>query len=110
MDMLELRLKEIVIVIKTLNYIILILIFIHIIATRVPISTIPTDQILFPTPKSDKPDSEYLKSHFFQEGRLTESQVLRIVKAGTKLLKTEPNLLDLDTPATSTFYIIFNNN
>ena len=63
--------------------------------------TLPDDGTLFPTPKSDKADMEYLKTHFFEEGKLTEAQVLRIVRSGTALLKKEANLLIIDTPATS---------
>ena len=44
---------------------------------------------------------EYLKTHFFEEGKLTESQVLRIVRSGKDLLTKEANLLNIDTPATS---------
>lgn len=71
------------------------------VGTKAPKTTIPEDSVIFPDPKSDKPDAEYIKAHFFEEGKLTEAQVLRIVKAGTKLLTTEPNLLEIETPATS---------
>ncbi len=44
------------------------------------------------------PNTDFLKSHFFQEGRLTSSQALRILNSATDLLKTEPNLLDIPAP------------
>lgn len=49
----------------------------------------------------DLPDAEYIKAHFFEEGFLSEAQVLRIIKAGTRILKTEANLLNIPTPVTS---------
>ena len=70
--------------------------------TKPPKTIIPDDCVIFPDPKSDTPDAEYIKSHFYEEGKLTEAQVLRIVQAGTKLLTSETNLLELETPATST--------
>lgn len=72
-----------------------------IIGAKEPRRNIPDDVVIFPDPASSIPDAEYIKSHFFEEGRLTEGQVLKIVRAGIQLLKSEPNLLILDAPATS---------
>lgn len=41
-----------------------------------------------------------MKQHFYREGRLTEEQALWILKEGTKVLKAEPNLLEMDAPIT----------
>ena len=71
------------------------------VGTKAPKTIIPDDCVIFPSPKSDKPDAEYIKAHFFEEGKLSEAQVLRIVRAGTKLLSSESNLLEVETPATS---------
>ncbi|SCU90421.1 LAME_0E08482g1_1 [Lachancea meyersii CBS 8951] len=58
----------------------------------------PTDEELF---KQDGiPDPDFLREHFRREGRLTESQVLRILEAGTECLSKEPNLLRVPAPVT----------
>jgi serine/threonine-protein phosphatase 2B catalytic subunit len=47
------------------------------------------------------PNAQFLKAHFFDEGKLSEEQVCRLVEAGTELLAKEPNLLRLPAPITS---------
>lgn len=47
-----------------------------------------------------KPNLQYLKQHFYREGRLTEEQALWIIKAGSDILRSEPNLLEMDAPIT----------
>ena len=47
-----------------------------------------------------KPNLQYLKQHFCREGRLTEEQALWIIQAGTEVLRSEPNLLEMDAPIT----------
>ncbi|CRK15120.1 hypothetical protein BN1708_017351, partial [Verticillium longisporum] len=47
-----------------------------------------------------KPDINFLKQHFYREGRLTEEQALWILKKGTEVLRAEPNLLEMDAPIT----------
>ena len=49
-----------------------------------------------------KPNHEFLKSHFFREGRLTEDQALYILDHATKILSTEPNMVPVKSPVTST--------
>lgn len=46
------------------------------------------------------PNHRFLKQHFFQEGRLTEPQIVRIIQAATELLASEPNLLTVPAPVT----------
>jgi hypothetical protein len=48
-----------------------------------------------------KPDHEFLKSHFFCEGRLTEDQALYILEHATKIFSTEPNMVPVKSPVTS---------
>ncbi|PMD60338.1 serine/threonine protein phosphatase 2B catalytic subunit [Hyaloscypha bicolor E] len=60
----------------------------------------PTDQQFFSPQDSTKPNLQFLKQHFYREGRLTEAQALYIIEEGTKVLKQEPNLLEMDAPIT----------
>lgn len=61
----------------------------------------PTDEQFFaPGTNRSKPNLQFLKQHFCREGRVTEEQALWIIKAGTDLLKAEPNLLEMDAPIT----------
>lgn len=57
------------------------------------------DQFFSPNDRS-KPNLQFLKQHFYREGRLTEEQALYIIEEGTKVLKSEPNLLEMDAPIT----------
>ena len=41
-----------------------------------------------------------IRSHFHDEGRLTESAALRLVREATALFKREPNLLSISEPVT----------
>jgi serine/threonine-protein phosphatase 2B catalytic subunit len=47
-----------------------------------------------------KPNLQFLKQHFYREGRLTEEQALWIIQAGAEILRSEPNLLEMDAPIT----------
>ncbi|KAI8816163.1 Metallo-dependent phosphatase-like protein [Fimicolochytrium jonesii] len=60
----------------------------------------PTEEEFWSKKDPSKPDHEFLRNHFFREGRLTQEQALRIIKRGTELLKEEPNLLDVEAPIT----------
>ncbi|KAM4056303.1 calcineurin-like phosphoesterase [Hirsutella rhossiliensis] len=60
----------------------------------------PTDEQFFEDDSHAKPDIEFLKQHFYREGRLTDEQALWILKTGTELLRAEPNLLEMDAPIT----------
>ncbi|SCZ90101.1 BZ3500_MvSof-1268-A1-R1_Chr9g10709 [Microbotryum saponariae] len=50
----------------------------------------PTEQQFWHDETRTKPDIAFLKNHFYREGRLTEEQIL----------KSEPNLLEVDAPIT----------
>jgi serine/threonine-protein phosphatase 2B catalytic subunit len=60
----------------------------------------PTDEQFFSPHDRTKPNLQFLKQHFYREGRLTEDQALYIIEEGTKVLKQEPNLLEMDAPIT----------
>lgn len=61
---------------------------------------VPSHEQFFSREDPSKPDVAFLKNHFYREGRLTEEQVLYILKKGTELLRAEPNLLEVDAPMT----------
>lgn len=67
---------------------------------QAPAMSKPTDEQFFEDDTHQKPDINFLKSHFYREGRLTDEQALWILKTGTELLRSEPNLLEMDAPIT----------
>ncbi|KAF8580177.1 serine/threonine protein phosphatase 2B [Ramaria rubella] len=60
----------------------------------------PTDAQFFSSEDPSKPDIAFLKNHFYREGRVTEDQALYIIHKATEILRTEPNVLDVDAPIT----------
>ena len=60
----------------------------------------PTESQFFSPHDRSKPNLQFLKQHFCREGRLTEEQALHIIHAGTAILKSESNLLEMDAPIT----------
>jgi len=70
-----------------------------------PATNIPTDEQFFSKTKKDMPDIAYLKNHFYKEGRIKEEHALYIIEEATKVLHTEPNLLDVDAPVTGQFFL-----
>lgn len=60
----------------------------------------PTDEQFFSPQDRTKPNIQFLKQHFYREGRLTEQQALWIIKKGAEILRSEPNLLEMDAPIT----------
>ncbi|KAG8925135.1 3',5'-cyclic-nucleotide phosphodiesterase (PDEase) (3':5'-CNP) [Tulasnella sp. 419] len=60
----------------------------------------PTDEQFFSSADPTKPDIAFLKNHFYREGRLTEPQALYIIEKATEILRSEPNLLEVDAPIT----------
>ncbi|PHH77109.1 hypothetical protein CDD80_933 [Ophiocordyceps camponoti-rufipedis] len=67
---------------------------------QAPAMSKPTDEQFYQDDTKTKPDINFLKQHFYREGRLTEEQALWILKQGTELLRAEPNLLEMDAPIT----------
>ncbi|GMM45248.1 calcineurin catalytic subunit A [Pichia kluyveri] len=64
-----------------------------------PTSIIPEDSVLFAN-KGGLPDYKFLREHFKREGKLKESQVLKIIKMATKIFENEPNMLHIPSPVT----------
>lgn len=60
---------------------------------------IPTDDEIF-DPKTGLPNHLFIRDHFKQEGRLSIGQALKIIINATKLLASEPNLLNVPAPVT----------
>ncbi|KAI9803905.1 MAG: hypothetical protein M1825_001785 [Sarcosagium campestre] len=67
---------------------------------QAPAFRTPTQEELVSPEDPTKPNLAFLKQHFYREGRLTEDQALWILERGTEILKSEPNLLEMDAPIT----------
>ena len=67
---------------------------------QAPASTTPTDEQFWSPEDNTKPNLQFLKQYFYREGRLSEEQALWIIKRGTQILRSEPNLLEMDAPIT----------
>ncbi|WWD21644.1 serine/threonine-protein phosphatase 2B catalytic subunit A1 [Kwoniella shandongensis] len=67
---------------------------------QAPAMYLPTDEQFFSKTDKTKPDIAFLKNHFYREGRLTEEQALYILEKGGEILRSEPNLLEVDAPIT----------
>ena len=67
---------------------------------QAPATSTPTDEQFFEDDTHSKPDINFLKQHFYREGRLTEEQALWIIRKGAEVLRAEPNLLEMDAPIT----------
>ncbi|KAG8220533.1 serine/threonine protein phosphatase 2B [Butyriboletus roseoflavus] len=65
-----------------------------------PALGIPTDAQFFSPHDSSKPNLDFLKDHFFHEGRIREEHALWIIQQATNLLRSEHNVLDIDAPVT----------
>lgn len=67
---------------------------------QAPALNTPDDDTFWSPQDRTKPNLQFLKQHFYREGRLTEEQALWIINTGTQLLRAEPNLLEMDAPIT----------
>lgn len=67
---------------------------------QAPATRLPTPQEFWSPHDKSKPNLQFLKNHFYREGRLTEEQALWIINQGSKILRAEPNLLEMDAPIT----------
>ncbi|BEI83539.1 hypothetical protein CcaverHIS002_0401430 [Cutaneotrichosporon cavernicola] len=67
---------------------------------QAPAMYLPTDDQFWSKQDRSKPDIAFLKNHFYREGRLTEDQALYILEKGGEVLRSEPNLLEVDAPIT----------
>jgi serine/threonine-protein phosphatase 2B catalytic subunit len=63
---------------------------------------LPTDEEFWATDQqgNQKPNPEFLREHFFHEGRLTEDQALAVLRLCRDLLASEPNVLRVKSPVT----------
>lgn len=67
---------------------------------QAPAMSLPTDEQFFSREDPTKPDHAFLKNHFYREGRISEEHALFILEEGTKILRSEANLLHIDAPVT----------
>ncbi|KAF9891244.1 Serine/threonine-protein phosphatase 2B catalytic subunit alpha [Aspergillus nanangensis] len=67
---------------------------------QAPALNTPSDEQFWSPEDPSKPNLQFLKQHFYREGRLTEDQALWIIQAGSQILRAEPNLLEMDAPIT----------
>ncbi|KAJ2494404.1 3',5'-cyclic-nucleotide phosphodiesterase (PDEase) (3':5'-CNP), partial [Coemansia sp. RSA 2049] len=65
-----------------------------------PARNIPTREEVFEDGDEARPQCEYLRDHFFREGRLREEDALAIIRGATQVLRAEPTLLALESPVT----------
>lgn len=81
----------------------------HLISTEAEFGCVDVQAPAFNTPSEEqirspqdpsKPNLQFLKQHLYREGRLTEDQALWIIESGTEVLRSEPNLLEMDAPIT----------
>ncbi|CCD27138.1 calcineurin catalytic subunit A NDAI_0J02460 [Naumovozyma dairenensis CBS 421] len=59
----------------------------------------PTDEDVF-NAKTGLPNHKFIRDHFAQEGRLTASQLSKILMMATRVLFEEPNVLEVPSPVT----------
>lgn len=64
-----------------------------------PTKEIPTDKELFGNP-GGLPNYQLLREHFKREGKLKQTQVLKLIKMATKIFENEQNLLHVSSPVT----------
>jgi hypothetical protein len=62
---------------------------------------IPTDDQFFSKTEKGQPDVEFLKNHFYYEGRIKEEHALYIIHKATRLFFVEPTVLTVNIPVTS---------
>ncbi|TKA41171.1 Serine/threonine-protein phosphatase 2B catalytic subunit [Friedmanniomyces endolithicus] len=67
---------------------------------QAPAFNTPTEEQLVSPQDRSKPNLQFLKQHLYREGRLTEEQALWIIRGGAEVLRSEPNLLEMDAPIT----------
>lgn len=67
-------------------------------SVKPPATLKPTEAELFLS--NGLPNIDFLKEHFFNEGRLDEDHAIRIIRQASKLFSSEANLLDVPAPVT----------
>ncbi|CAK5266188.1 unnamed protein product [Mycena citricolor] len=61
-----------------------------------PATARPTSEQFFSSVDPTKPDLEFLKNHFINEGRLREEHAFYIIETATEVLRLEGNVLEID--------------
>ena len=64
-----------------------------------PRTTLPRDSDIWDA--GGVPNVDFLKVHFFEEGRLSNDQLQRLVAQANAVLREEPNMLVVPAPLTS---------
>ncbi|KAI9267971.1 serine/threonine-protein phosphatase 2B catalytic subunit A1 [Phascolomyces articulosus] len=72
----------------------------RVIRVTTPAVGVPSQDNFWSTERPGYPDLQFLKDHFYREGRLSEEQAIYIINKGTEILRQEPNLLHLPAPIT----------
>ncbi|KAG4301222.1 hypothetical protein PCANB_002466 [Pneumocystis canis] len=69
---------------------------------QAPATYLPTDDQIFIISEdgTKKPNLQFIKNHFYREGRVNENHALWIIQEGTKIFRNEPNLIEIDAPIT----------
>lgn len=67
----------------------------------------PPSDDQFWLPGRTKTNAAFLRRHFYHEGRVLEHQALWLLREATMLLRTEPNVLSVTSPVTSTRSFFF---
>ncbi|KAI9249664.1 calcineurin [Phascolomyces articulosus] len=65
-----------------------------------PAVKFPSDDELWSKEHPGYPNLEFLKQHFYHEGRLHESQALQIINSAKMILQSEPTLVRVPAPIT----------
>ncbi|KAG2217676.1 hypothetical protein INT45_006185 [Circinella minor] len=65
-----------------------------------PAVGVPSQDKFWSSERPGYPNLQFLKEHFYHEGRLSEEQAIYIINKGTEIFKQEPNLLHLAAPIT----------
>ncbi|EMR10187.1 serine/threonine-protein phosphatase 2B catalytic subunit [Pneumocystis murina B123] len=69
---------------------------------QAPVTHIPTDAQIFIVDENGvkKPNVQFIKNHFYREGRISEDHALWIIREGTSIFRNEPNLIEVEAPIT----------
>ncbi|KTW29821.1 serine/threonine-protein phosphatase 2B catalytic subunit [Pneumocystis carinii B80] len=69
---------------------------------QAPITYIPTDDEIFIMDENGgkRLNIQFIKNHFYREGRISEEHALWIIMEGTNIFRNEPNLIELEAPIT----------
>jgi serine/threonine-protein phosphatase 2B catalytic subunit len=71
-----------------------------------PATNIPSNDEFFFKGNMEKPDLDFIKKHFYREGRISEEQALAIISKGSDILRKEGTLLEIEAPITSMFVYV----